>query len=124
MIDHYAVAERIKNIVETSGLTQRELADALGISQPAVSQYLRGRMPQADVLYRLAKLGNCTMEWLLTGEQSSEEYAKVKESATPYGAGGKLLRIWEKLSPESQKVVLVVMDELLRLNIAAGAKNA
>ncbi len=124
MVDPLAVAERIKHIVEASGLTQRELADALGISQPAVSQYLRGRMPQADVLYRLAKLGNCSMEWLLTGEQPGHQSNEVKEPAPPYGTAGKLLRTWEKLSPESQQVVLAVMDELLRLNIAAGAKNA
>jgi transcriptional regulator with XRE-family HTH domain len=123
MIDPFAVAERLKSIVEASGLTQRELAEALGISQPAVSQYLRGRMPQADVLYRLAKLGNCSMEWLLTGEQPRAQHDEVNEPAPPYGAAGKMLRIWEKLSPESQQVVLVVMDELLRLNIAAGAKN-
>lgn len=51
-----------------AGLSQQYIADHLGISQGAVSQWERGvSMPIADKLPILAKLLGCTTDELLEG---------------------------------------------------------
>jgi transcriptional regulator with XRE-family HTH domain len=69
-IDHVQVASRIRGIMRGLGLTQAGLAQALSTTQPAVSKYLQGRMPPAEVLYRLAGLAEVSMEWILTGRDT------------------------------------------------------
>ncbi|OPX32562.1 hypothetical protein B1H10_07425 [candidate division KSB1 bacterium 4484_188] len=44
------LATRIRHVMQQEGLTQKDLAALLHISQPAVSLYLKGRMPPADTL--------------------------------------------------------------------------
>ena len=51
-----------------AGLLQQNIADHLGISQAAVSQWERGlSMPSANKLPILAKLLGCTTDELLEG---------------------------------------------------------
>lgn len=51
-----------------AGLSQQYIADHLGISQGAVSQWEQGlSMPSADKLPLLAKLLGCTTDELLEG---------------------------------------------------------
>ena len=51
-----------------AGLSQQYIADHLGISQGAVSQWEQGlSMPSADKLLLLAKLLGCTTDELLEG---------------------------------------------------------
>jgi ribosome-binding protein aMBF1 (putative translation factor) len=49
------VGERIRALLNASGLTQQQLADAAGTSQPAINDYLHGRvMPTLPILERIA----------------------------------------------------------------------
>ena len=64
-----AIFERINFIRLQLNLSQEQLALKLNISQPAVSKYLKTRIPPADVLLRLANFGQTTVEWILTGEK-------------------------------------------------------
>lgn len=64
------VAERVTEVLKRTGKTQADCAHILGISQPAISKYLSGRIPPAETLFLLAQLGNTTMEWILTGEKN------------------------------------------------------
>ncbi len=49
-----------------NGITQRELAKMLGVSQPTITQYETGaRKPDIVTLKKLAKLLNCTTDQLL-----------------------------------------------------------
>ena len=53
---------------EEAGLTQKQLAHLLGITQGAVSQWESGiSKPRADTLKKLADLLNCTVDELLKG---------------------------------------------------------
>lgn len=50
-----------------AGLTQMQLAQALGVKQPSVSLWeKKGTMPRADKLPKLAKLLNCSIDKLMT----------------------------------------------------------
>lgn len=51
---------------EAKGLTQCQLARAMGVDQTAVSQWERGEtLPRADRLPMLAKILGCTVDQLL-----------------------------------------------------------
>jgi len=63
------LGSRLKRARERAGLTQREVADALGITPAAVSQYEAGkRAPRAEVLERMARLYGVPLGFLF-GDQ-------------------------------------------------------
>ncbi|MCK4895076.1 MAG: helix-turn-helix transcriptional regulator, partial [Calditrichia bacterium] len=55
-----ALSKRIREVIKKRGMTQQDLASLLQISQPAISLYLRGRIPPADILYKIARIGKTT----------------------------------------------------------------
>jgi transcriptional regulator with XRE-family HTH domain len=81
------ICTRMDSIRRQVNMTQKEFAEALDISQSAVSKYLNGRMPPADVMLKIARLGFTNVEWILTGKIPPliVENNIVKEENTPYG---------------------------------------
>ncbi|EPV1495298.1 helix-turn-helix domain-containing protein [Klebsiella pneumoniae] len=47
------------------GMTQKQVADALGIKQATVSEFEKSERPRKDNIERLAKLYNCAPEQLI-----------------------------------------------------------
>ena|ERR1044071_13814 len=47
-------AKNLIFLMEEFGITQQRLADELGVSQTAISKYLKGRVPRAETLLELA----------------------------------------------------------------------
>lgn len=112
-MENYQPAKRIREIMRRKNLTQEQLSTLLGISQPAVSLYLQGRMPPADVLYQIAQLDNTTVEWLLTGQEKDKPV--VREKSAPYGEQHPLLKMWDRLPAPIQKDLLNLIRHLLEL---------
>ena len=57
---------RLKDLREDSDMSQKDVADYLGMKQPQYSRYERGvRDVPTDVLIRLAKLYNTTTDYIL-----------------------------------------------------------
>ena len=57
---------RIKDLREDSDISQKQLADVLGISQRAYSHYENGtRKIPLDILLSLADYYNCSTDYLL-----------------------------------------------------------
>lgn len=55
---------------EAAGLTQREVAEHMGVDQSAVSFWETGKTnPRASLLVKLSKLYNCTVDELLKDER-------------------------------------------------------
>jgi len=106
-------ARRIREIMRKKNMTQQQLSTLLGISQPAVSLYLQGRMPPADVLYQIAQLDNTSVEWLLTGQK--RETLQVKEKTVFYGDQYVLLKLWDRLPSPIQKDLLNLIRHLLEI---------
>lgn len=107
------LAKRIREIMRKKNMTQQQLSTLLGISQPAVSLYLQGRMPPADVLYQIAQLDNTSVEWLITGQEM--EKSLVKEKAPVYGDQYVLLKLWDRLPSPIQKDLLNLMRHVLEI---------
>lgn len=104
--------DRIRKIMQKKNFTQQHLSELLEISQPALSNYLKGRMPPADVLYQIARLDNTTVEWLLTGRKLKQT-TSVHESQPAYGNEYLMLKFWRKLPAKIQKDLLVLVNHLI-----------
>lgn len=63
------LADRIKYIMKEQGINQRELGDAISITQSAVSFILSGKnTPSEQTLRLIAETYGYNIEWLKTGE--------------------------------------------------------
>lgn len=111
------VSQRLDWIRRQKGFNQEELARALGISQPAVSKYLKDRLPPADVLLKLAQLGQTTVEWILTGQKSYlyDENGKppeVRESGQNYDADLQLVHKIARLPATTREALMLLVERL------------
>ena len=81
------VAERLADHLGRAGKTQRDLAMALGISEPAVSQWLRRGVPEAWAqVHGVCRALNVPADWLL-GTRPTAEPVPL-ELQTPIGPEG------------------------------------
>lgn len=70
-IDKRAMGARIREIRSTRGLRQRELARLLGTTQSAIHKYEHGVVPEPRRLMEIARVGDTTIEWILTGRHGA-----------------------------------------------------
>lgn len=61
-------SERLKSVLTEGKYTQKEAAEIINISEHSFTKYLNGRIPQTEILYKIALLYDKTMEWFLTGK--------------------------------------------------------
>lgn len=77
----FNVGENIKKFRKLKGLTQKELAEKLGITQQSVAQYERtNKLPKLETLLYIAGALDITLNGLLFGE-SDLESEKALEKA-------------------------------------------
>ena len=65
--------ENLKQELVYNGMLKKELSAASGVHKRAIDTYVRTRasMPPADVAVKIAKALGVTVEYLVTGEDSS-----------------------------------------------------
>ena len=63
-LDANFVAERLREVVADE---PKAFAYDIGVSLSAVYNYLNGRIPSTEVLYRIARHTGRPMEWFLEG---------------------------------------------------------
>ena len=76
------IGKRIKRLRKEKDLKQWQMADILGATQPAIHKYENGILPEVKRLLELARVGNTTVEWILTGqhwENGSPERERIPE---------------------------------------------
>ncbi|WP_199616415.1 helix-turn-helix transcriptional regulator [Paenibacillus alkalitolerans] len=70
MLDNKRIGNNILNLRKKLDLTQVELSNLLGVSHQAVSKWENGEcLPDIEVLLRLAKISNTSVEELLLSKQ-------------------------------------------------------
>jgi transcriptional regulator with XRE-family HTH domain len=111
-IDQTKISERIDAIMQKLTLNQKQLAELLGVTQPAVSKYLSNRIPPAHILLKLAQLSGKSMEWFLTGDLESMIY-KVSEPKITYEGRLKLEKKISLLPNEIYKRLETLVDSIL-----------
>lgn len=70
--------ERIAKLLETEGYTQRELATMIGVTEAALSRYLKNeREPKMEIIANIATALNTTTDYLLTGKDDTESFEET-----------------------------------------------
>lgn len=60
------ISKNLKEEIEQSGKTKTEIAKAIGVSSPTISQYLSGRIqPSLSTLSKLCTFLNCSADDIL-----------------------------------------------------------
>ncbi len=104
-----AISERLRHLINSRELTQKELAEKAGVTESAMSYYVKGiRKPGSAVLGRLAKALGVTTDYLLG---ISEDVKNTDNERLCY-----LQRNLGKLDSEAlkkaEKVLKAVFDEI------------
>ena len=73
------LAERLKQARMNRGLTQKSLADLIGVSQAAIQKIETGKAANTTRLVDLAKALNVRPEWLSSGNGPMENESSLKE---------------------------------------------
>lgn len=104
---------RLIALRKARGLSQYDLADALGVKQPTVSYYeTQDGTPQADALAKMAKILNVTVDELLGAPGHRRALPTDKPEAR---------RLWKKfqqlidLPERDQRAVLHMLNGLVAL---------
>jgi len=66
--------QRIKNLRESQGWTQFDLAEKLNVKQPTINRYENGRVPEPGMLCKIADLFNVTTDYLLGRDVNNDDY--------------------------------------------------
>ena len=61
-------SERFRLLKDKSEMTLKELSNALDISVPNLSYYMKGREPSYDILISIADYFDVTVDWLIGRE--------------------------------------------------------
>ena len=73
-------SERLKDLRKQAGLTQVEVAEKLGISQPAYASWERGaKKPTQDNLVKIAQILNVSVDYLVgNSEEKADELDNIE----------------------------------------------
>ena len=69
-LDANFVAERLREVVADE---PKAFAYDIGVSLSAIYNYMNGRIPSTEVLFRIARYTGRPMEWFLEAEGSTEQ---------------------------------------------------
>ena len=73
-------SERLKDLRKQAGLTQVEVAEKLGISQPAYASWERGaKKPTQENLVKIAQILNVSVDYLVgNSEEKADELENIE----------------------------------------------
>ena len=107
---HQEIGERIANLRKAQGITQKELAEKIGVTRTVITDYERGRVRIYDeMLARLAQALGISADELL-GLRKPEETGNQSLRLT------RRLRELEELPEAKRKKILSTLDDLIRAN--------
>lgn len=88
------VAENLKKLIEKNGITQKHLADQIGITAASMTDYCKGRrLPTAEFLVALKKLYGISIDEFLT---RSMNVRRSQPHDTDYDLNGNSLATYQK----------------------------
>ncbi|MBN1615827.1 MAG: helix-turn-helix transcriptional regulator [Spirochaetales bacterium] len=110
-MENNSFGKRLTQFRKAAGLTQKELADKVGISSTLVTDYERGKLRLYDeLIIKLADALNVSTDELL-GIQSTEiEGFKANRRVM------QRMRTIDQLPEYKKKVILKTLDDLIRAN--------
>lgn len=83
--------ERLEQLIERKKVSRRTLATMSGTTEASIRNYIKGRMPQIDVAYKIAKILGVSLDELISGTLTtpsmSDEYAFIPVYSVKVSAG-------------------------------------
>lgn len=77
--NHEDFVIRLKQLMNASNYTQKQLAELCGVTEAAFSRYINlERFPKSEILSNLATALNTTTDYLLTGKDRFQDFAEIK----------------------------------------------
>lgn len=110
-----SIGSRIKQARQAAGISQSELAEAMGITRSACSQWEadQGTGPRRERLERLAVELGVTYQWLATGNEPDGQN-QISESVPAYltAEQSELLHLTKGLKPRQRKALIAFLRTL------------
>ncbi len=74
------IGDRIKALMKSTDYTQKELASMVGVTEAAMSRYLKNeREPRMEVIANFATALNTTSDYLINGKEDEITYSYIKK---------------------------------------------
>lgn len=107
------MGEKLSELREDRGLTQRELAEQLHVSNSSISAFETGaREPNVGALRALASAFNVTMDYLAGLTEDPMPPAVLAREFTKGVRMSAVVKMLETLSPAQRDALLVVIDNM------------
>ncbi|AMO48467.1 phage repressor protein [Enterobacter sp. FY-07] len=113
-----SIKERLREAMDTKGLTIKALSDLSKIPYRSLQNYLRGeREPNAEALVALSTHLGISIDWLLTGREQipSEEIIAVPTQHQFSQSDLKMLELLNQLDPEVRRDLMRGAEEKQRV---------
>lgn len=104
------IGERLSHLLKQNGMTQRELAKKVNVTEAAMSRYMQGtRVPRAETLSKMAKNLNTTTDFILIGENPTPpEESFSKDFYEMYKIA---IKISPKMTMQQRKTIIDILLE-------------
>ena len=102
MLDSTAIGNRIKEKQKEHHYKQKEIVEKTGISKSAISNYISGnRVPDTETILKLSYILETSVEWLLTGKSTNENFTKEEQS---------IIAAYREADPAEQGVIKKILN--------------
>ena len=109
------ISKRINKIMFDLEINQNQLAKILNVTQPAISKYLKGRVPPPNVLLQLSKLSGMSIEWILTGSIDASSHKNIiSEEPAQYHAEKTIEEKFKLLPADIRKNIEILINSILK----------
>lgn len=104
-----SIGSRMRERREELGITQPELADMLGITKGAVSNYETGaNTPKASMMYKIFKVLKCDANYLYQDDLAESESSMLPQDER------NILRMYRALNAEGKEKLIDYADDLVQ----------
>ncbi|HHT9117973.1 MAG TPA: helix-turn-helix domain-containing protein [Candidatus Hypogeohydataceae bacterium YC38] len=125
---------RLKSLVLSEGITQKEFAKRVNFSDKYISDIIRGRTaPSLILLERIKSVFNVSMDWLLTGKgpptkglgepllrEGPEGYGEVSDTSPRYTSTNTYKKMAREVSTREDLITLPILSHEEALQLAEG----
>lgn len=107
--------EKLKELRKNQKLTQKEVADKIGIARTTYVRYEKGEIhPPSEMTVKIANLFNCTTDYLLgISETPTPSKGTTTKNNEMSEDEQKILELFKQLSPDNQDHYLRFLDSLV-----------
>lgn len=113
-----SVGKRVREARKLAGLSQQELAKAIGVTQPTLSELERGLSTSSTHLISIAKVCKVAPEWLQTGNVPAT-YNEISEAKQSYVLGQ--IDPWDSKTPLTDDEVELPFYKEVELSAGNGS---